>query len=389
MRYVWSDFGVLKEYKEDDLYVWAINHAGDKRKISKKKYKNYELIKSKLKSLTGKPCVIRTSQNTSDWSALTWFSDISINSKGSIDLLSINLNSEETEEIAVLEKKIDQYEKLLEEERQAMLKVVEQVQDEKEKNNKLQNEISEHLIELSKLKSELASDYEILSTKEQNSVNEESKKISDIRIVDTMQAIEVAKNSHPRRELALRFGLILPDHIKRLDVKVLENIDRNNYLVEFLDNGIKASMSIGFDRKLFAKSFRNLIDGWFVKFEDVIGEPEGLYKDRKDLSLEQLVKIHEEVCKKIDFVDETLQPKIRILGNEDNNTTSRINRKFYMQYDGKNIDTWSEKLVVGQTYLVFRSNKANYAYFVWRVEKDEGVAIVYNPSVHKNAVSAV
>ena len=46
-----------------------------------------------------------------------------------------------------------------------MLKVVEQVQDEKEKNNKLQNEISEHLIELSKLKSELASDYEILSTK--------------------------------------------------------------------------------------------------------------------------------------------------------------------------------------------------------------------------------
>ena len=142
--------------------------------------------------------------------------------------LSINLNSEETEEIAVLEKKIDQYEKLLEEERQAMLKVVEQVQDEKEKNNKLQNEISEHLIELSKLKSELASDYEILSTKEQNSVNEESKKILDIRIVDTMQAVEVAKNSHPRRELALRFGLILPDHIKRLDVKVLENIERIN-----------------------------------------------------------------------------------------------------------------------------------------------------------------
>ena len=86
----------------------------------------------------------------------------------------------------------------------------------------------EHLIELSKLKSELASDYEILSTKEQNSVNEVSKKILDIRIVDTMQAVEVAKNSHPRRELALRFGLILPDHIKRLDVKVLENIERIN-----------------------------------------------------------------------------------------------------------------------------------------------------------------
>lgn len=389
MRYVWSDFGVLKEYKEDDLYVWAINHAGDKRKISKKKYKNYDLIKLKLKSLTGKPCVIRTSQNTSDWSALTWFSDISINSKGSIDILSVDLNSDEAEEIGVLEKKLEQYEKLLEEERQAMLKVVEQVQEEKEKNNKLQNEISEHLIELSKLKSELASDYEILSTKEQNSVNEESKKIRNIRIVDTMQAIEVAKNSHPRRELALRFGLILPNHIKRLDVKVLENINKNNYLVEFLDNGTKALISIGFDRKLFAKSFRNLIDGWFVKFEEVIGEPEGLYKDRKDLSLEQLVEIYEKVCQKIEFIDQTSQPKIRILGNETANTISRINRKFYMQYDGKNIDTWSEKLVEGQIYLVFRSKKANYGNFVWRVEKDEGGPIVYNPIIHKNAVSAL
>ena len=78
MGFVWTKFGVMAPPMEDHRYVYAMNTAGESRKLSKFKYPNHQELKQKCTSLIGLPTVIRTSQNTANWSASEWFSDISL-----------------------------------------------------------------------------------------------------------------------------------------------------------------------------------------------------------------------------------------------------------------------------------------------------------------------
>ena len=97
----------MEQPREDDQYVYAVNAACETRKLSKRKYPNHQLLKAKCASLVGYPTVIRTSQNTSDWSTSAWFSDVSLDDQNA-GKLSISGSDQEIESQSDLITKISQ-----------------------------------------------------------------------------------------------------------------------------------------------------------------------------------------------------------------------------------------------------------------------------------------
>lgn len=77
MGYVESEFGKLVKVTKNDNVVEITNSNGEKRVMSRKKYKeSADLIYSKAIDLIGKEVKILTSQNTDIWSTSVWFSNI-------------------------------------------------------------------------------------------------------------------------------------------------------------------------------------------------------------------------------------------------------------------------------------------------------------------------
>lgn len=77
MGYVRNDFGTLKSVTKENSFVIITNENSVKLKMSITQYKeSAEEVYEKAKSLIGKEVVVRTSQNTNDWSTATWFSDV-------------------------------------------------------------------------------------------------------------------------------------------------------------------------------------------------------------------------------------------------------------------------------------------------------------------------
>ena len=77
MGFVFNDFGLLADVSEDFGFIWITNFEGEKRKMSKSKYKESAIVVlNKAKSLLGKEVRIQTSQNTNIWNSNEWFSDI-------------------------------------------------------------------------------------------------------------------------------------------------------------------------------------------------------------------------------------------------------------------------------------------------------------------------
>ena len=79
MNFTWTDFGVLDRYSYDSYgNLFVHNTENETRKMSAKYSSIFNQIEHKCQLLQGKFVQIRTSQNTGDWSTLTWFSDISL-----------------------------------------------------------------------------------------------------------------------------------------------------------------------------------------------------------------------------------------------------------------------------------------------------------------------
>lgn len=77
MGFAWNEFGILTRADEDETYFYIYNDQGDRRKISKYKYRSIlDKIREKVQTFMGKSIIFRTSQNTADWSVSEWFSDI-------------------------------------------------------------------------------------------------------------------------------------------------------------------------------------------------------------------------------------------------------------------------------------------------------------------------
>jgi DNA invertase Pin-like site-specific DNA recombinase len=78
-NFVWNDFGTLVSASKVGSIIIIKNSIGDTRKMSITKYKESALeVLNKAQTMIGQTVMIRTSQNTSDWSTQEWFSEIDI-----------------------------------------------------------------------------------------------------------------------------------------------------------------------------------------------------------------------------------------------------------------------------------------------------------------------
>lgn len=77
-KFVWFMFGVLRKIDDtDDKYLFVHNDEGQRRRMSKQKYKSsYKRLLPKLESLKGQRVFLRTSQNSLEWDENDWFSGV-------------------------------------------------------------------------------------------------------------------------------------------------------------------------------------------------------------------------------------------------------------------------------------------------------------------------
>lgn len=315
MGFRWSKFGKLSGTYEDGRYLYITNNNGENRKISINKYSStIPLIRKKIALLNDKHCIIRTSQNTGDWSEEIWFSEISLD--GSYQGIDEPVHEEETDfetpeelskklEIAnntIAEQKniIETQDKSLKTKDDKIKAKDEKIQDEIAKNNQLQNELAEKDLEISKLRAEINHEFNNLPHKQKNKIELESKQLQSLIEIGDMRDFEVRRNSHPRRELAFRIGIELPETKSRVAMKILQHVDRNNWICELLDYNVKALVSIGHEnRGFFVKSFRNTNAGWFEAVKIATGKPDSYFKDSLSHSLDELVEIFKKVSSKL------------------------------------------------------------------------------------------
>lgn len=293
MGFVWSKFGSLIGTFEDDRYLYITNATGAQRQISISKYSpTIPNLRKKIELLIGKNCIIRTSQNTGNWSEEKWFSEISLDgSSRGISSPAHNLESD-YESYEELQEKLKEAEK-------AIRAKDSRIQDELEISNALKAELAEKDLEISKLRASLKDEFNQLPALQREQIDYESEQLKNLIEIGDMHDFTVHQNSHPRRELALRLGIALLENQTRVPMKVLQHVDKNNYACELLDNKVKTVASIGHGKGFYVKSFRNPSDRWWECIEVETGKPDEYYKDNIGMSLEELVEVYRKVEKRL------------------------------------------------------------------------------------------
>ncbi|MGB0343470.1 MAG: hypothetical protein ACPGGG_08550 [Parvibaculales bacterium] len=295
MAFVWNKFGVLDDRDEDERYFYIFNENGDWRKISKEKYADsMPDIREKVEQLLAakKPILFRTSQNTGDWSTGEWFSDVSLDEENwNSPELAIPFSEpqffegEEPDTVGSVEELAE----TLKQKDEMIKKLSDDKEDLKAQNTELQNQLAQADLREGENNLDKRGKYEIWA-----GILERRK------ILNTSHKCQI--KGHPARELALRLGHVLPSGKRNIVVKFTEHVKSNEYrgeLEEFC--GDKAVFRLGVENdgehdRIFISSIRNMMgNGWFRKFKKVIGESEASYKDRADLTREELADIHRKV----------------------------------------------------------------------------------------------
>ena len=300
MGFVWSKFGSLTGTFEDDRYLYITNATGEQRQISISKYSPaIPNLRKKIELLIGKNCIIRTSQNTGNWSEEKWFSEISLDgSSQGISSPAHNLESD-YESYEELQEKLTEAENTISKKDEIIKAKDNRIQDELEISNALKDELAEKDLEISKLRASLKDEFNQLPAHQRKQIDYESEQLKKLIEIGDMHDFEVHRNSHPRRELALRLGIALHDNQTRVPMKVLQHVDKNNYSCELLDNNVMTVASIGHGKGFYVKSFRNPNDRWWECIEIETGKPDSYYKDNIGMSLEELVEVFRKVEKRL------------------------------------------------------------------------------------------
>jgi hypothetical protein len=110
-----------------------------------------------------------------------------------------------------------------------------EIQDELAKSNEFKNELAKKNLRISELQAALKDEFNSLPNKQKNSIEQETEYLKALLKKLDMHDFEVRRNSHPRRELAFRLGIELPDTKSRVAMKLLQHVDRNNWLCELLN----------------------------------------------------------------------------------------------------------------------------------------------------------
>lgn len=305
MEFAWNDFGVMATPEEDDRYLYAVNVAGDRRKMSKGKYPNWVRIREKLIMLEGKNCIVRTSQNTANWSTSIWFSDVSFSDvsldDGEQDLLPIRGDEQETESVEELKNKILKLENQVQEQGDAirqkdeqLLKKEDRLQDEMAKNNELSAKFAEADLQISKLQGVLHDLTKDLPEREQEQIKKDQEDLDKKNLVGGRRRIRV--RGHPKNTLALRLGVIIEND--NLEVEIAKSLGEGRFQVHLVKYEKTGIVALGYDSKkdkIYAKTFFNMRADWFNAERKITGTNEAALKDRTDISLEKFLEYHHKI----------------------------------------------------------------------------------------------
>lgn len=320
-KFVWSDFGILERASdgtaegEDESYYYIYNSEGDWRIIHKGKYaSSLPYIMKKVALLRGKPVRIRTSQNTADWSPDEWFSDITIDKKSFAIPQAVASDSNPVEyesakrQLGESEQaeKLRQLETALEEEREGREKDRKKFSDDYDSvkaenrdlqaaNANLERRISERDAQArEEAEDEIQKDIEYLQGLNLLEHPEQRLTIRRGRSIQTL--------THAEKALARRVGCILPEGMKKLNVRILSHQSGNKYVVALRrHNDEQCIAMIGGNKQqgLFVRSFENIDKNYYKAFKKVQGEEDDSYKEEV-MSLEQCLEIYKEVKKEMD-----------------------------------------------------------------------------------------
>jgi hypothetical protein len=324
MGYSWNNFGVLAKESEDNQYIYIHNPDGQTRQISKLKYaSSIPILRIKIQKLLGKPINFRTSQNSADWTTSKWFSDINIDETGLLNPTAVipfskNQYSSDKEpnpgSVSDLEAKMRSLEAKLSNalaETDSMKEENERIKTAFEKKSfqqsekieqlrsdktEYQDKLSEVEIEYSKLIAQTSELEETLSAKDRKKIASDAYSLGNMNLIGAEHSVKAI--GHPIRELALRIGEIMPKHKKLIRLRFINHVASNRYRVSLGEfSNVEADALIRLDtyKNMFVASFLNTDVNWFEKFEQKIGEKDEAYKNRTDLSLEELVSIYQKI----------------------------------------------------------------------------------------------
>ena len=305
-QFVWINFGVMAKPEEDDRYLYAVNVAGERGKMSKARYQNWKIIREKLVMLEGKNCLLRTSTNTTHLPSGVWFGDVSLDD-GDQDLLPSRGDEQETEGVEELNNKILKLENQVQEQGdtiqeqgdeirqkdEQLLKKEDDLQNEKAKNNELSTKFAEADLKISKLQGVLDNLTKDSPELEQKQIKKDQEDLDGKNLVGGKRKIRV--KGHPKNTLALRLGLLIEND--KLEVEITKSLGKGRFQVDFA-SGKTGIVALGYDSekdKIYAKTFFNMNEDWFDAEQKTIGSNEAALKDRTDIPLSKFLEYHHEI----------------------------------------------------------------------------------------------
>ena len=163
-------------------------------------------------------------------------------------------------------------------------------------NHELKNELAEKDLLVAKIEANQA---EHSGFQEIKSDSNEAQ-LKKVDLIGSTRAIKV--RGHPKRTLALRLGIVMPDNARRLNMKIVRHMSKNIYEVDFVDFSKNGLVALGVDEKadaIYASTFYNKNENWFEISSAVLGFKEIEVKDRTDISLDKLAQYYTQISARL------------------------------------------------------------------------------------------
>ena len=163
-------------------------------------------------------------------------------------------------------------------------------------NHELKNELAEKDLLVANIEANQAEHSGFQDIKTDSS----EAQLKKVDLIGSTRAIKV--RGHPKRTLALRLGIVMPDNARRLNMKIVRHMSKNVYEVDFVDFAKNGLVALGVDEKadaIYASTFYNENENWFEVSLAVLGFKEIEIKDRTDISLDKLAQYHTQISARL------------------------------------------------------------------------------------------
>lgn len=267
MQFTWTPFGVMSPPVEDEFFIYAVNADGSVRKLSKKKYPNYEVVRQKCELLVGHRSIVRTSQNSKKWKEDVWFSDVTLECAATENWIGCS-SYDGHETLEGISNKLNAYGPGI-------------------------SGPSTQVADITILQSE----YDALPSESRDKIMRDAQKFAEMSDLIGSSRFLQMRGAHPHQTLALRAGIDTKGRNK-LRVKITGHAYLNNFYVEFLDFNSSGLIAIGIDDRdkndLYLATCLSVDREWRTQ-EPLVTGLGG--KNRADLPISKYLEWYQEITK--------------------------------------------------------------------------------------------